>query len=201
MAKSFAIVSSGALALVLAVLIYFAYFRTEDHQCTDARIAGGADLIGGPFELLSHEGNLVTERDVITGPTLIYFGFTFCPDFCPLDISRNLAAIDLAEEQGVTVKPVFISIDPARDTVEVIADYVAAYDPRLLGLTGSLEQVDAASKAYRTFYRKNGEGDEDYLMNHSTHSYLMDQDGFKTFMRTDMSAETVAEQLVCFAKS
>ena len=143
----------------------------------------------------------MTEQDVITGPTLIYFGYTYCPDFCPLDISRNLAAIDLAAEQGVDVKPVFITIDPARDTVDVMADYAAAYDPRLLGLTGTAEQVDVASKAYRTFYRKNGDDDQDYLMDHSTHSYLMDKDGFKTFMRTNMSPTDVADQLVCFANS
>ena len=201
MAKRFAMISSAAMAVLLAVLIYFAYFRTDAHQCTDARVAGGADLIGGSFELTAHTGEVVTEQDVITGPTLIYFGFTFCPDFCPLDISRNLAAVDIAASRGVSVKPVFISIDPARDTVDVVADYVAAYDPRLLGLTGTAEQVDVASKAYRTFYRKNGEGDEDYLMDHSTHSYLMDKDGFKTFMRTDMSPEDVAEQLVCFANN
>ena len=128
MAKRFAMISSGAMVLVLGVLVYFAYFRTEEHQCTDARVAGGTDLIGGAFELVSHEGQTLTEQDVITGPTLIYFGYTYCPDFCPLDISRNLAAIDLAAEQGVNVKPVFITIDPARDTVCLLYTSDAADD-------------------------------------------------------------------------
>jgi len=198
MAKRIAILSSAILASLLLALIYFAYFNTRTHDCTTNRIAGGEDLIGGPFELVNHFGETVTEQDVINGPTLIYFGFTYCPDFCPLDLSRNTEAVALAKEQGVDVTPVFISIDPARDTVPAVADYVSLYGENLLGLTGTQEQVDVAAKAYRTYYRKNGDGDEDYLMDHSTHSYLMDTDGFKTFIRTDMPAETLADQLVCF---
>ena len=200
MAKRFAIISSIAMSGLLAVLVYFAFFNSEPHQCTNSRVAG-EDLIGGPFELVNQLGETVTEQDVITLPTLIYFGFTYCPDFCPLDLTRNLTAVDLAAEMGVEVTPVFISIDPARDTPDVVADYVAAYDPRLIGLTGTAEQIAVASKAYRTFYRKNGEGDQDYLMDHSTHSYLMDPSGFKAFFRTDMPPETVAEQIVCFAQN
>ena len=200
MDKKFAIVSSVAMTALFGVLIYFAYFNSSQSACANTRVAG-EDLIGGPFELTKHTGETVTEQDVIQGLTLVYFGFTFCPDFCPLDLSRNLTAIDIAQTRDVDVTPVFISIDPARDTVDVVSDYVSAYDSRLVGLTGTAEQVDAIAKAYRVFYRKNGEGDQDYLVDHSTHSYLMDENGFLNFFRTDTSPESVADALVCFANS
>ncbi len=198
MDKKLAILSSISMSVLLAVLVYFAYFRTEQNSCTDTRVAS-EDLIGGPFELLDHTGALRSEADVIDGLTLLYFGFTYCPDFCPLDLARNLAAVDLASIDGVDVTPVFISIDPARDTPDVVADYVKAYDSRLIGLTGNAEQVATAAKAYRVFYRKNGDADQDYLVDHSTHSYLMDETGFRTFFRTDATPERVAETITCLA--
>ena len=89
-------------------------------QCRTTQVAGGTDSIGGPFELVSETGETVTDADIITAPTLIYFGYTFCPDVCPLDNARNAIAVEILEEQGRMVTPVFISIDPERDTPEVL---------------------------------------------------------------------------------
>ena len=121
-------------------------------------MAGGSAQIGGPFELVSETGETVTDADVIDKPTLIYFGYTFCPDVCPLDAARNAAAVDILEERGDMVKPVFISVDPARDTPEVLAEFTDYLHPRMVGLTGSPEQVRAASKAYRTYYQAQDSG-------------------------------------------
>jgi protein SCO1/2 len=129
----------------------------------------------------------------------VYFGYTFCPDVCPVDLSRNAIAVDILDEQGVEITPVFISIDPARDTPEVVGDYASNFHDRMIGLTGSPEQVKAASVAYRTYYAKADEDPEFYIMDHSTFSYLVfPEQGFVEFFRTEETPEAVAEKLACF---
>ena len=91
-------------------------------QCRSSQIAGGAAAIGGPFELVNGKGETVTDKDVITEPTLVYFGYTFCPDVCPFDMSRNAEAVDILAERGLSVTPLFISIDPDLDTPEVVPE-------------------------------------------------------------------------------
>ena len=169
-------------------------------QCRASNVAGGSAQIGGPFELVSETGETVTQEDVIDKPTLIYFGYTFCPDVCPLDAARNAAAVDILEERGDIVKPVFISVDPARDTPEVLAEFTDYLHPRMVGLTGSPEQVRAASKAYRTYYQaQDSEDDEFYLVDHSTMTYLiLPEHGFVEFFRRDASAEQIADRVQCF---
>jgi len=171
-------------------------------QCRASNVAGGAGQIGGPFELVSETGETVTDEDVIDKPALIYFGYTFCPDVCPLDTARNAEAVDLLESRGHMVKPVFISVDPARDTPEVLAEFTDYLHPRMVGLTGSEEQVRAASNAYRTYYRAQEpqEGAEDfYLVDHSTMTYLtLPGHGFVEFFRRDATAEKMADRTACF---
>jgi protein SCO1/2 len=168
-------------------------------QCRTTQVAGGAEQIGGPFTLVNAQGQTVTDQDVITKPSLLYFGYTFCPDVCPLDTARNAEAIDLLREKGLEVTPVFISIDPQRDTPEVVGDFAANLHEDMIGLTGSEEQVRAASQAYRTYYRRQPGDDEYYLVDHSTFSYLvMPEDGFVEFFRRELSPEVVAERTSCF---
>jgi protein SCO1/2 len=167
-------------------------------QCLGGAVGGGA--IGGPFTLTDENGKTVTDKDVITGPTLVYFGYTFCPDVCPLDAARNADAVDILESEGKIVTPVFISFDPERDTPEVLRDFTDAIHPRMIGLTGTPDQVKAASAAYKTYYQKQVDGDPQYyLMDHSTFSYLMmPQVGFVDFFDRDISAANMAEKLGCF---
>ena len=168
-------------------------------QCRAGQVAGGQATIGGPFTLVSETGETVTEKEVIDQPSLIYFGYTFCPDVCPMDVSRNAIAVEILEERGEIVKPVFISIDPKRDTPEVVDDFTANIHPRMLGLTGSAEQVKAASKAYRTFYQAQSSDDEYYLVDHSTMSYLvLPETGFAEFFRRDIAPEQMADRIQCF---
>jgi len=174
-------------------------------QCRASQVAGGSSRIGGPFELVSETGETVTDRDVIDEPALIYFGYTFCPDVCPLDNVRNAEAIDILEAKGVIVKPVFISIDPKRDTPEVVAEFTEYMHPRMLGLTGSPEQVKAASQAYRTYYQAHEpeDGDDElYLVDHSTFTYLvLPEQGFVEFFRREVSSEQMAETVSCFVNA
>lgn len=168
-------------------------------ECRTTRIAGGGEQIGGPFELIDGQGRTVTDADVLTEPALVYFGYTFCPDVCPLDNVRNSDAVDLLAERGHAVTPVFISIDPGRDTPEVMADYAANMHSKMIGLTGSDAQVKAASQAYRTYYRAQPSEDDFYLVDHSTFTYFVLPDaGFVEYFRRDLTAEQVADRASCF---
>lgn len=171
-------------------------------QCRASTVAGGAGAIGGPFELQNAQGAIVTDADVITEPSLLYFGYTFCPDVCPLDVQRNAVAVDVLKDKGLSVTPVFISIDPKRDTPEVVGDFAANMHERMIGLTGTPEQVKAASQAYRTYYRAQ-EGDDDYyLVDHSTFSYLvLPEHGFVEFFRREISPQQMAETVACFVEN
>jgi len=190
----------AGVATIALVGVTFAVTMTgqaDEAQCDGSEV-GGAE-IGGPFELVLPDGTTVTDRDVITEPTIIYFGYTFCPDVCPIDNARNAAAVDILAEQGKSVTPMFITVDPARDTPEVVGDYIENFHPKMIGLTGSDAQVKAASDVYRTFYRKE-EGDPDYyLVSHTVFSYLVLPDqGFVDFFRREATPEDVAKRVSCF---
>ncbi|MCV3269988.1 SCO family protein [Roseobacter sinensis] len=171
-------------------------------QCRASQIAGGAASIGGPFELVNAAGETVTDQDVITEPTLIYFGYTFCPDVCPIDAARNAVAVDMLAERNISTTPVFISVDPKRDTPDVVGDFAANLHERMIGLTGSPEQVKAASEAYRTYYKAHDSGDDFYLVDHSTFSYLvLPEHGFVEFFRREATAQDIADTVACFAEN
>ena len=167
------------------------------NPCGDTAVAGGA--IGGPFELMSETGETVTDKDVITKPTLVYFGYTFCPDVCPLDSARNAQAAYMLADRGIDLGTVFISVDPPRDTVEVVREFTDNFHEDMIGLTGTPEQVKAASQAYKTYYRADDSDPEFYLVDHSTQTYLMfPETGFATFFRRDSTVEQVADISACF---
>ena len=168
-------------------------------SCRSSAVAGGVGQIGGPFSLLDSGGKTVTDADVITAPSLVYFGYTFCPDVCPMDTIRNAEAVDVLEENGKLTTPVFISIDPKRDTPEVVGDYAEAIHPRMIGLTGTADQVKAASRAYRTYYKAHDGDDEYYLVDHSTMTYLvLPEHGVVEFFRRDVGPEALAAKAACF---
>lgn len=200
MSKPLAIAAGAVVVALLGGTFAATQFGGSDDkfaQCRASQSAAGA--IGGPFELVSEAGETVTDVDVITEPTIIYFGYTFCPDVCPLDNMRNAQAVQILDEQGVTVNPVFITVDPERDTVDVVRDFTDNFHDRMLGLTGSAEQVRAASQAYRTYYAKQDTDDEFYLVDHTTMSYLvLPEDGFQEFYRRDVTPEQMAESMSCF---
>lgn len=191
-------VSALAAAIVIGGVAYFQPLSSK--QCGLSSVAGGQAAIGGPFTLVNSKGETVTEKDIIQGPTLIYFGYTFCPDVCPFDTVRNAEAIDLLDAKGIDVQPVFISIDPDRDDPETVGDFVGNIHERMIGLTGTPAQIKAASKAYKTYYRKNGDDPEDYLVDHSTFTYLVGPDGFWGYYKRDVTPEQMAESIACFVE-
>ncbi|WP_270725162.1 SCO family protein [Shimia sp. Alg240-R146] len=205
MMRTLAAVAVFVVILALGGMWYVSQTTSDGDQfaqCRQSQVAGGAGAIGGPFTLVDGEGSVVTDQDVLTKPTLIYFGYTYCPDVCPLDATRNAEAMDLLEEEGKIVNGAFISIDPARDTPDVIKEYTGYLHPRMIGLTGSAEQVKAASQAYRTYYKKQTpeDGDEEfYLVDHSTFTYLtLPGHGFVEYFRRDTTPEDMAKSVGCF---
>ncbi|KAJ4837675.1 Protein SCO1 1, mitochondrial [Turnera subulata] len=136
--------------------------------------AGKAE-IGGPFNLVDHNGKQVTEKDFKGKWTVIYFGFTHCPDICPDELQKLVTAVDkIKEKEGFEIVPVFISVDPERDSVEQVREYVKEFHPKLVGVTGNPDEVKKAARAYRVYYMKTVEEDSDYLVDHSIVMYLMD---------------------------
>lgn len=168
--------------------------------CREGQVAGGD--IGGPFTLVNGQGEKVTDAEVVTEPSILYFGFATCPDVCPLDLARNAQVVDILAEQGIEATPVFISIDPERDTPDVVSEYAGLFHPEMIGLTGSPEQVAAAARAYRVYYAKQGDDPDTYLMDHSSFSYLvLPEAGFVDFVGRDEPPEVVAERMACFVEA
>lgn len=156
--------------------------------------------IGGDFSLIDKDGKPVRWGDFRGSYAIVYFGYTFCPDACPADVAvlmRGFAQFEKAEpDKAARVRPVFISIDPARDTPKVVGEFAAAFSPRLLGLTGSQTQVDQAAKAFKTYAAKGQQSAGGYLMDHTRFAYLMDPDGKPIeALPIDKSAEAVAADL------
>ena len=157
--------------------------------------SAGEALIGGPFTLTDQHGKRVTEKAFAGRYMLIYFGYTFCPDICPTSLTVMGAALDrLPQEQAEQVVPVFITVDPARDTVEQLAAYAPLFHPRLVALTGSEDEVREAARAWRVYYHVPDEEGDAYLVDHSTFVYLMGPDGsYRSHFGIDTSPEKMAE--------
>jgi protein SCO1/2 len=161
------------------------------------RLAGAS--IGGPFTLIDQDGRTVTQDSFAGQWRLMFFGFTHCPDICPTDLARNaqaLRALEAADPAAAAkVQPIFVSVDPERDTPAALKPFVANFPPRLIGLTGTPEQVDAAKATFRVYSARRGDG-PDYLVDHSSMTYLFDPAGKPvTFWSSDEPAAAMAEGL------
>jgi cytochrome oxidase Cu insertion factor (SCO1/SenC/PrrC family) len=156
-------------------------------------------LVGGPFTMVDHKGRTVTEKDFAGKYMLVFFGFTFCPDICPTELQVMTAALDQLGIAGEKITPILVSVDPARDTPAILASYVENFHPKLVGLTGSPEQLAQMAKAYKVFYAKveNASRPQDYLMDHSSILYLMGPDGkFVKHFSYTTDAEGLAKGLL-----
>lgn len=154
-------------------------------QARQAIVSSGGDkmsgkaLIGGPFSLIDQNGNRVTEKDFRGRYTLVFFGFTSCPDICPAGLQLVAAALENLGGKADRIVPVFISVDPERDTPEKLGEYIRNFDARFVGLTGTPEEIAKAAKAYRVYYKKvpNADLPDDYSIDHTSIFYLMDPEG------------------------
>jgi protein SCO1/2 len=180
----------GAIALVL--------LPGPREQIVQSLPSTGKALVGGPFELVDHTGKKVTDADFRGRFMLVYFGFTYCPDVCPSGLQVMSAALDQAGSKADQITPILITVDPQRDTPEQLAQYVPSFHPRLVGLTGSPDQVAAALKAYRVYAKKveDPKSSAGYTYDHSSIIYLMDRQGnYVAHFTHATPVERIAERL------
>jgi len=190
----------AALAVIaVASWVAWSWILNGDHGSTGAGLRTEAD-IGGPFQLTDHHGNPVTDKTYRGQYLLVYFGYGFCPDVCPTELANIASSMDLLGPKAEKVTPLFITVDPERDTAEFLADYVQSFHPRLIGLTGTPAQIAAVAKAYKVYYAKSRKSaGKDYLMDHTSFVYLMGPDGtFLTMFRGQTDPKAIAETIERF---
>jgi protein SCO1/2 len=162
---------AGALALAAAAILTFS---------PGGRTTGsGTASVGGPFTLTTQDGKPLSDTDLRGSPFLVFFGFTHCPDVCPTKLFEISEALRAAGEsdKAKNLKALFVTVDPERDTPEVMKSYLSSFDPRIIGLTGDRAAIDATIKAYRAYAKKTPLKDGDYTMDHTALVYLMGKDG------------------------
>jgi protein SCO1 len=182
-AAPYQIMAGGAMNRLISLALAFAVTacgagESANKSLADAPLAGAS--IGGPFTLVDGDGKTVKDSDFAGKYRIMYFGYTFCPDVCPVDVQNIGGAMKLLDKEkpelSAKIVPVFVTIDPARDTQKVVKEFTAAFYPRMVGLTGTAAQVDAAAKVYRVPYQKR-ETPTGYLMDHGRQAYLMGPKG------------------------
>lgn len=188
----------GLLAVVI-VLLGVAFAGWQYYRQATEKPQAQAPAIGGPFSLVDQEGRPVTDAYFKGRFMLVYFGYTFCPDICPTQLTEMGNALDILGPVAEKVTPVFITIDPERDQPEHLKEYLTFFHPRTVGLTGTAEQVKTAAKAYKVYYKKSeteGGDPGDYLMDHTSITYLMGLDGtFIAHFSHDTGADAIAARL------
>ena len=162
----------------------------------------GTASIGGAFTAVNQAGEIVSDKTYLGKHVLIFFGYTFCPDVCPTTLTTFSNVMDLLGKDAEKVQPIFVTIDPLRDTPENLKDYLAHFHKKLIGLTGNTQQIEQIKKVFRIYAAKSGQDandPEDYAMDHSSVSYLMGPDGkFLTFFSYGVEAEAIATKLKNF---
>jgi protein SCO1/2 len=152
----------------------------QKKRIAEANKGVGKPKVGGAFSLIDQNGNTVTDADLKGRYSLVYFGFTHCPDICPEELDKMARMFDIVEaEKPGALSPVFVTCDPARDDPQVLKEYLSEFHPRFIGLTGTYDQIKAMCKAYRVYFSTPPEVQpgQDYLVDHSIYFYLMDPDG------------------------
>lgn len=192
-----AVILAGTLAMLA---LYHPDLRP---RATPSGDAGGTVAIGGPFTLVDGKGGAFTDANLKGSYSLIFFGFTHCPDICPLTLQVMTEAIEQAGPAGERVTPVFITVDPERDTAEAVGSYVGSFHPRFVGLSGTPDQVAVATKAYRVFARKtplrdsDGKDTGEYTVEHTGIIFLMNPEGRYL---THFSSGTTAEEMAAYIR-
>ncbi len=200
------VVAFGSAAILLLGLGPFGIVDVQSQESVQASLTTSASVVA-PFTLVDQRGRPVTDKDFRGSFMLVYFGYTYCPDVCPLGLQRISHVIEALGPDGERIVPIFITVDPERDTSKVLAAYTSHFHPRLIGLTGPREQIDAARKAYgvRSFKlflppsfddESNDNDNSRYLMQHSASTYLVDPDGrLESIFPHEISSREMARQL------
>ena len=180
--------------MLVGVLVAFAFFMGEPL----ARATASTVTVGGPFTLSTLDGTTVTDQTYRGKWLLVYFGYTFCPSSCPTTLLAVSMVLKELGPDAAQVRPLFITVDPERDTPKVMRQYIESFDPRIVGLTGTPQQIAAAAHEYGAYYVRHstGSGPDDYVMDHSTYLYLMDPRGkFVRAIDPDISSDQITDAL------
>ncbi len=188
-------------AIALAAIIY--WHQIENTNSGPAPKVGFLPIvdIGGPFTLTDHNGSRITEKSFPGKFLLITFGYTFCPDICPTGLATITAALERLGKTADSIQPLFISVDPDRDTPDALATYITHFHPKMVGLTGNKDEIDAVTKTYRVLRQVVNQDDaSEYLLNHTTFFYLVDPSGkiariFRHATSVSALAEAISDQL------
>lgn len=190
------------LAVLVVLLGGLIYWLSTSNPVDDRPSGSGTALVGGPFTLTDHNGRQVSDADFRGRYMLVFFGYTYCPDVCPIELQTVSEALDQLPPSVLDkIQPIFITTDPERDTVDVMKTYVSLFHPKLIGLTGSEEQVRAAARAYRVYYQKvEDEVSGTYLMDHSAIIFVMDAGGeYVAHFSPGVTADAMAARLAQLA--
>lgn len=190
------------LLLITAAMLFVTQNRTIDKSSGEVQ-SEGKPLIGGDFTLINQDDKEVSNKDLHGKVMMVFFGFTYCPDICPVTVATFAKVLEILGDKAGGVAPVFITIDPERDTPEVLKNYLANIDERIIGLTGSKEQVKNAASQYKAYFAKaktatekaeeDMTGSTDYIMDHSGFIYVMDKSGsYVQHFPYDADAEEIA---------
>jgi len=189
------------VALAVMVLLGIASLAAQTQSSRSAAelmdaVMWNREPIGGPFALIDHNGKPRTNEEFRGKLMLVYFGFTYCPDVCPTDLQNIGLALDQLGPAGEQIQPLFITVDPERDTAEHLKDYVPMFHPRLIGLTGDPAAIHAAAAAYRAYYAEVPLKGDDYTVDHSSFIYIVGTDGqYLGFFPPGTPPERIAESL------
>jgi len=194
----FAVVLSAFVVGVMSLMLYRAASQNNSVANTAASNLYKAE-VGGNFTLTNHNGQTVTNKDYLGKYMVVFFGYTYCPDVCPTALQNMTDALDMLADKAEFVQPLFITVDPERDTPAVLNNYVKNFHPSLVALTGNDQQIAIAGANYRAYYAKAiepGADQDDYLMAHSSIIYLMGPDGkFISSFNHETSPEKMANTL------
>lgn len=196
MKKRMIIIGLAAVAGLILALSAAMIQKREPHD-PNALIAVTSDAFGGPFTLTDHNGKVVTEKDFTGKYRLIYFGFTYCPAICPTELQKITAALNTLGEKGKVIQPIFVTVDPGRDTPEKMKGYVSSFHPSLIGLSGTQGQIDGVLKEYKIYAaRVQDPAITEYTMDHSSLIYFMaPDDRLLRIFKMDDTAQSMADTI------
>lgn len=195
------------VVVIAIVIVTVAIYFIMTSQIQDKPLAGrGSEIdrknisdIGGDFTLIDQDGKTFTNTQLLGKPSLIYFGFAFCPDICPTSLSKMKNVVETLDKYGIDVTPVFITVDPKRDTSEVLKKYLANFHSKFIGLTGSEEDIKSASDKFKVYYapaQGSGTNSNEYLLDHTSLIYVMDKNGrYMKHFHIDSKPEEIIEYI------
>jgi protein SCO1/2 len=199
------IISTFLLFFIILLLsaIFILFIKPSlNSECGGNRVVGGNTTIGGTFELIDANNKILNSSELITEPSLIYFGYSYCPDVCPFDLQRNAITVDILSRENKEITPVFITIDPERDTTDRLKEFSSFIHPKLIALTGSDLEIKRVMKLFKVYGQKSNDEDFDedtYLMDHSAFTYLVNSSNeFVDYFSRKVTAEEMADRISCY---